>query len=96
MRARLAALALLATSCATSRHVATIVNDTAAVTGIVHAAVARYVPDPAPNPTLTPRQQAVVNAIPAVIMMGVAAWNLIEQWHAASPDLGAPADMGAP
>lgn len=80
---RYALLVLLAGSCATSRKAAEIVNDTAAITGIVHAAVQRYVPDPTPIPALTPRQLAIINLVPVALMMGAAVWHFVEEWRAA-------------
>lgn len=102
MRCALLATVLLAGSCATERHVsrdiAYTANAVASTVGIVHAAVVRYVPDATIPQTLTPRERALVVFSPAIVMLGIAVWNFVEQWRVASatPDMGAPVDAGAP
>lgn len=101
-RSALLATVLLAGSCATERHVsrdiAYTANAVASTVGIVHAAVVRYVPDATIPQTLTPHERAAVILTPAVVMLGIAVWNFVEQWRAAAtaPDMGSAVDGGAP
>lgn len=94
-------LALLAGSCATERSVARAADGIAATAAIVGSAVGRFVPQQPPAIPTT-REEALVQALPAIILDGLALWRAVsEAWVAAKAlsavDAGAGAsDAGVP
>lgn len=76
-------LVLLAGGCAAERSVARAADGIAATAAIVGATVGRFAPQPPPAVPTT-REEALVQAIPAILIDGFALWRAVsEAWVAA-------------